>query len=230
MKNDETESMNDSDRDVSRMLRTIARVRSNVTTTIDSDELWFEMLRFAMLRFVKLRALMNKSIRFVWNETCLFTNNALSCSKSVVSTFKKIKKFDRFFVNLRSFDSDDLDSNNLSTLRWFDDSFVRSALNVCECEVFAWWEYDDQLALEFKWNELRDDVEEISYLTILFSHLHHHCLSFRMRRRDHRKDHEILHEDVNESESENDSESDNESDNDDYDWETQSWFWRCEFL
>jgi hypothetical protein len=39
MKNDETESMNDSDKDVSKMLKTIAKMKSNATTTIDSDEL-----------------------------------------------------------------------------------------------------------------------------------------------------------------------------------------------
>ncbi len=65
MKNDETESMNDSDKDVSKMLKTIAKMKSNATTTIDSDELWFEMLKFAMLRFVKLKTLMNESMQSV---------------------------------------------------------------------------------------------------------------------------------------------------------------------
>jgi hypothetical protein len=68
------------------------------------------------------------------------------------------QKFDRFLVNFRSFDSDCLDSNSLSTFRRFDDSFARDALRFRECEIFA-WEHDDQLALEFQWDELRDDVE-----------------------------------------------------------------------
>ncbi len=76
MNNDETESMNDNDRNVSKVFEMSAKVKSNATTTIDSDELWFEMLRFAMLKFVKLKTLMNESMRFVWNKTCLFTNNA----------------------------------------------------------------------------------------------------------------------------------------------------------
>jgi hypothetical protein len=71
---------------------------------------------------------------------------------------QKNQKFDRSFVNFRSFDSDCFDSNNLSTFRRFDDSFARDALRVRECEIFA-WEHDDQLALEFQWDELRDDVE-----------------------------------------------------------------------
>jgi hypothetical protein len=71
---------------------------------------------------------------------------------------QKNQKFDRFLVNFRFFDFDCLDSNNLNTLRRFDDSFARSALRVRECEIFT-WEDDDQLALEFQRNELRDDVE-----------------------------------------------------------------------
>jgi hypothetical protein len=39
MKNDETESMNDSDKDVSKVLKIIARMRADATTTSDSDEL-----------------------------------------------------------------------------------------------------------------------------------------------------------------------------------------------
>jgi hypothetical protein len=50
---------------VSKMLKTIAKMKSNATTTIDSDELWFEMLKFAMLRFVKLKTLMNESMQSV---------------------------------------------------------------------------------------------------------------------------------------------------------------------
>jgi hypothetical protein len=70
------------------------------------------------------------------------------------------QKFDRFSVNFCSFDFDCLDSNNLSKLRRFDNSFAQDALRICECEIFA-WEHDDQLALEFRdwWNELWDDVE-----------------------------------------------------------------------
>ncbi len=70
------------------------------------------------------------------------------------------QKFDRFIVNFCSFDFNCLDSNNLNSLREFDDSFVRSALRIRECEIFA-WKHDDQLAFEFRdwWDELRDDVE-----------------------------------------------------------------------
>jgi hypothetical protein len=73
---------------------------------------------------------------------------------------QKNQKFDWFLVNFRFFDSDCLDSNNLSTLCRFDDSFVQSALKVREYEIFA-WEHDDQLAFEFRdwWDELRDDDE-----------------------------------------------------------------------
>jgi hypothetical protein len=55
---------------------------------------------------------------------------------------QKNQKFDRVFVNFRFFDFDDLNSNNLSSLREFDDFFARSALRVRECEIIA-WEYDD---------------------------------------------------------------------------------------
>ncbi len=63
-------------------------VRSNTLTTSDSENLWFEMLRFVMLT-----TLMNESRSrwFDWSETCLFTNNAFFCSKCVVSKFKKIR-------------------------------------------------------------------------------------------------------------------------------------------
>jgi hypothetical protein len=60
------------------------------------------------------------------------------------------QKFDRSFVNFRFFDSDCLDSNNLSTFRRFDDSFARSALRVRECEIFA-WEHDDQICVWISW-------------------------------------------------------------------------------
>jgi hypothetical protein len=39
MNNDETESMNDNDRNVSKVFEMSAKVKSNATTTIDSDEL-----------------------------------------------------------------------------------------------------------------------------------------------------------------------------------------------
>ncbi len=61
-------------------------------------------------------------------------------------------------MNFRSFDFDCLDSRNLSSFREFDDFFTRDTLRVYECEIFV-WEHDDQLALEFQWDELRDDVE-----------------------------------------------------------------------
>ncbi len=62
---------------------------------------------------------------------------------------QKNQKFDRAFVNFCFFDSDDLNSNSLSTLRDFDDSFARNTLNVRECEIFAEREHDDQFAFEF---------------------------------------------------------------------------------
>jgi hypothetical protein len=61
---------------------------SDFVTTCDSEEFWFEMLRFVMLT-----TLMNesKSKWFDWKKTCLFTNNALFDSKSLVSKIRKIR-------------------------------------------------------------------------------------------------------------------------------------------
>ncbi len=60
------------------------------------------------------------------------------------------QKFDRFFVNFRSLDFDCLDSNNLSSLREFDDSYIRDALSVRECEIITKREHDDQFEFEFR--------------------------------------------------------------------------------
>jgi hypothetical protein len=143
------------------------------------------------------------------------------------------QRFSRFFMNFRSFDFNCLDSNNLSTLWEFDDLFAWSALNIRECEVFAWWEHDDQFALEFRdwWSELRDDVEENNYLTTLFFHLHHYCLSIWLRWRDYKNNHEMLCKDVDDNDNEKNSECENDSENDDEDdnEETQNWFWWFEF-
>ncbi len=137
------------------------------------------------------------------------------------------QKFDRFFVNFRFLDSDDLNSNNLSSLREFNNSFARDALNVHKCKIFIKWKHNAQFAFEFrdKWDELRDDVDESDYLTILFSHLRHYCLSIRMRWRDHRRDHKMLHDDVIWNDDEESNEDDDESDNEDDKERTQSWFW-----
>ncbi len=134
------------------------------------------------------------------------------------------QKFNRFFVNFRSFDSSCLDSNNLSSLRKFNDSFVRNALKIRECEIFA-WEHDDHLALEFRdwWNKLRDCVKENNYLSTLFSHLRHYCLSIQLRWRNHEKDHRILCE--NESNSEDESNSENDDDDENHSEKAHNWFW-----
>jgi hypothetical protein len=68
--------------------KTRSWIRSNTSTTSDSEKFWFEMLRFVMLT-----TLMNESRSrwFDWRETCLFTNNALFDSKCFVSKIKKIK-------------------------------------------------------------------------------------------------------------------------------------------
>jgi hypothetical protein len=50
---------------------------------------------------------------------------------------QKNQKFDRFLMNFRFFDFDCLDSNSLSSLRKFDDSFAQDTLKVCECEIFV---------------------------------------------------------------------------------------------
>ncbi len=113
------------------------------------------------------------------------------------------QRFDRILVNFRSFNLDDLDSNNLSTLREFDDSFVRDSLNVNDCKIIVWKEYDDELTFEFcDWkSELRDHIDENDYLTILFFHLHHHCLSIRM----FWESHMMLCESVNDNNNRKDS-------------------------
>ncbi len=67
--------------------KTESRERSDRSTMIDSKKkLWFEMLRF-----VKLKTLVDESIWSDWRKTCLFTNNAFSCSRRVVSKFRKIR-------------------------------------------------------------------------------------------------------------------------------------------
>jgi hypothetical protein len=77
--------------------KTKSWMKSSSTIMSDSNELWFEMLRF-----VELRTLINKSTRFDWNETCLllFTNNALFYSICVVLRFRDSVDFSWIFVFL----------------------------------------------------------------------------------------------------------------------------------
>ncbi len=134
------------------------------------------------------------------------------------------QKFNRFFEKFRFFDSSCLNSSNLNSLREFDDSFVRNALRVRECEIFA-WEYDDHLALKFRdwWNELRDCVKESSYLSTLFFHLQHYRLSIQLHWRDHKRRHEVLCESENNDEDEKNNE--NDDDDEDHSEKTHNWFW-----
>jgi hypothetical protein len=101
----------------------------------------------------------NRRIEAIWlrKDVFVYKQHAFRFEMSRLEN-QKNQRFDRFLVNFRSFDFNCLDSNNLNSLREFDDSFVRSTLRVCECEIFA-WKHCDQFALEFRWNELRDDVE-----------------------------------------------------------------------
>ncbi len=126
---------------------------------------------------------------------------------------QKNQKFSRSFVNFRSFDFDEFDLSSLSIFRWFEDSLARNTLNVDEREIFVNWEHDDQLTLEFRdENELRNDIDENDYLTILFLYLRHHCLSVRVCWEAHK----MLHENDRD---EDDDESDDEND----DEKTKTW-------
>ncbi len=166
-------------------------------------------------------------------ETFVFKSYAESVFLFEMCRFEiqRNQKFNRFFVNFRFFNLDDFNSNNLSTFCELDDSFTRDALNVNNYEVFAEDWHNDQLTLEFRdrESELQDNIDENDYLTTLFFHLRHHCLSFRMCW----KRHMMLFEDVNDNYHNEDDWNNREDENENNDKDDnekkkicdEHWFW-----
>ncbi len=96
--------------------------------------------RRALIRNVEIREAedINKRIDAIWLRWNVFIYKQRAFQIEVCRLeIQRNQKFDRCFVNFRSFDFDCLDSNNLSTLRRFNDSFIQNALNVNDCEIFA---------------------------------------------------------------------------------------------
>ncbi len=187
-----------------------------------------ERFREALIRDAEIRETenVNERIEAIWLKKNVFVYKQRA-SRFEMFRFEnqKNQKFDRSFVNFRSFDFDCLDSNNLSTLRRFDDFFARNALSVNDCEIFAEKEHCNQLAFEFRcwWSELWDDIDKNDYLTILFFYLLHHCLSIRMCWDSHEMLHEdVCDDDINEDHDEDDVEIDDEKIKTWFQWR---WFW-----
>jgi hypothetical protein len=125
---------------------------------VDDERFWKVLIRNAEIRdFDDINERIEIEMIWLKKDVFIYKQRAFRFEMFRLEN-QKNQKFDRFFVNFRSFDLDCLDSNNLSTFRRFDDFFARDALKIRECEIFA-WEHDDQFTLEFQWSELRDDVE-----------------------------------------------------------------------
>jgi hypothetical protein len=98
-----------------------------------------------LIRNVEVREIksINKRIDLIWLKRNVFIyKQRVFLFETCRFEIQRNQKFDRVFMNFCFFDSDDLNSNNLSSFREFDDSFARSALRVRECEIIA-WKYDD---------------------------------------------------------------------------------------
>jgi hypothetical protein len=125
---------------------------------VNDDELREILIRNAEIREVES---INEQIEIIWLKEDVFVyKQRVSLFDICRFKIQRNQKFDWFLVNFRSFDFDCLDSNNLSSLREFNNSLTRDGLKIRECEVFV-WEHNDQFALEFRdwWNELRENVE-----------------------------------------------------------------------
>jgi hypothetical protein len=125
----------------------------NIDRIVDDFEL-LDDLRFKriLIRNAEIfqTASINERIDITWLRWNVFVyKQRVFLFETCRLEIQRNQKFDRVFVNFRFFDFDDLNSNNLNTLRDFDDSFARDTLNVRECEIFAEREHDDQFALEF---------------------------------------------------------------------------------
>ncbi len=107
------------------------------------DDLRFKRALIRNAEIFKAESI-NERIDIIWLRWNVFVyKQRVFLFETCRLEIQRNQKFDRAFVNFRSFDSDDLNSNNLSTFREFDDSFVRDTLNVRECEFFAEQEHDD---------------------------------------------------------------------------------------
>jgi hypothetical protein len=127
--------------------------KKNIDRIVNDFEL-LDDLRFrkALIRNAEIfRAEnINERIDIIWLKWNVFIyKQRVSLFETCRFEIQRNQKFDRAFVNFRFFEFDDLNSNNLSTLRDLIDLFSRDTLNVRECEIFAEREHDDQFALEF---------------------------------------------------------------------------------
>ncbi len=107
-----------------------------------------ERFRETLIRNAELCRIKNASERIdaIWLRKDVFVviyKQRASLFKLCRFEIQKNQKFSRFFMNFRFFDSDELNSNSLSTFRRFDDSLIRDALNVDDDEIFARWEHND---------------------------------------------------------------------------------------
>ncbi len=112
------------------------RDKDKIVNEIEFDN--DERFRRVLIRNVEIQRIenVNERIDAIWLRWDVF----VVIYKQRVFLFDmyrfEIQKFNRFFVNFRFFDSDELNSNNLSTFRRSNDSLAQNTLSVDD-EIFA---------------------------------------------------------------------------------------------